>query len=133
MTASEPSLDPAQWFAGNERRRSRRVPLHWTIYLACNGAGHPLRSSTRDISSDGFFCFLNHPVKTGDQFECEIVIPTHISRDPRDVAYLRCHAQVVRVEQPVDGSELGLGCRIEDYCLVHGPNVGPWITRPVPD
>ncbi len=106
--------------ANGERRRSRRVPLHWTLYLACNGNGHPVRTKTRDISSDGFYCLLEQPVKPGDQFACDIVVPTHNSPDPDDVVYLRCRAQAVRVEKTTGETEFGLACRIEDYCLVHG-------------
>ena len=108
-----------------ERRRNPRAPLHWTVYLAFKGSGHPLRSITRDINKDGFYCSLNQPVRTGERIECDIVVPTHGSRDPSDVAYLRCCAQAVRVEKIGDSTEFGLACRIEDYRLIHvaGPQL----------
>lgn len=130
IPASDPSIDNRGWHAGNERRRSRRAPLHWTLYLAYNGAAPPFRSRTRDISSDGFYCLLDHPIRVGDQFECDIVVPTHACQSPEEVFYLRCRAQAVRVEKIGAGAEFGLGCRIEDYSLIHGANVRLGLTLP---
>ena len=105
-----------------ERRRNPRASLHWSVYLVFNGAPHPLRSITRDINKDGFYCLLDQALRPGERIECDIVVPTHGSRDPGDVAYLRCRAQAVRVEKIGDSTEFGLACRIEDYRLIH---VGP--------
>lgn len=128
--ARAPSADgvaPAQgaWSTGTERRKSQRVALHWTLYLACAGTGHPVCTKTTNISSDGFYCYLDRTVSPGDQFECDIVVPTHDQRDPRDVVYLHCRAQAVRVEKIDTGPHFGLACRIEDYCLMRGSDQPP--------
>ena len=102
-----------------ERRRNPRAPLHWTVYLAFKGCGHPLRSITRDINKDGFYCSLDQAVRPGERIECDIVVPTHGAGDPDDMACLRCRAQAVRVEKIGDGPEFGVACRIEDYRLIH--------------
>src|ERR1035437_3752393 len=120
---SEPTAEVPGWGAEGERRRSRRVHLHWVLYLACNGAGRPFRTRTKNISSDGFYCAVDHPVKPGDQFECDILVPTYASQDPDDVVCLRCRAQAVRVEIIREGAEFGLACRIQDYFLIHGSNI----------
>jgi len=104
--------------AGTERRRNPRVPLHWTLYLRFNGCMHALRTTTRDINRDGFYCLLDRPVRPGEQIDCDIVVPAHRSQDPDDVVYLRCRAQAVRVERVGPGTEFGVACRIEDYCLI---------------
>jgi hypothetical protein len=114
------SVETPGLLATGERRRSRRVPLRLTLYLGCNGAGHPLRTQTRNISSDGFYCLVDRPVKPGDSFSCDILIPTHASQDPDDVVYLRCNAHAARVESLGDGAGFGLACRIEDYRLIPG-------------
>jgi hypothetical protein len=106
------------WSALTERRRSHRASLHWTVYLACDGLTHPVCTKTRDISRDGFYCLLNHQVRPGDRIECDLVVPTHNSRRPGDVAYLRCRARIVRVERAGSGAGFGLGCRIEDYYVI---------------
>lgn len=111
-------FDRTGWLTGSERRRSRRVPLHWTLYLACKGSGHRLRTTTININKDGFYCLLDQPLSPGEQIDCDIVIPAHRSQDPEDVVYLRCRAQVVRVEKIGGATEFGVACQIEDYCLI---------------
>jgi len=105
---------------GPERRRTRRAPLHWTLFLACTKSGPLLRTVTRDINKDGFYCLLNQPVNPGEQIECDIVVPTHGPQDHDDVIYLRCLVQTVRVEKIGTASEFGVACRIENYYLVGG-------------
>jgi len=112
------------WNAGVERRRSPRAALHWTLYLICNSARHPLRTETQDISSDGFYCLVDQPITPGEQIKCDIVVPTHSLADADDVVYLRCAALAVRVEKIGDEAEFGLACRIEDYCLVPAKREG---------
>jgi hypothetical protein len=120
---SEPAAGISGSGAEGERRRSRRAQLHWVLYLACNGAGRPFRTRTKNISSGGFYCAVDHAVKPGDQFECDILVPTHASLDPDDVVCLRCRAQAVRVEIIRESAEFGLACRIQDYFLIHGSNI----------
>jgi hypothetical protein len=108
------------------------VQLHWDLYLACNGAGRPFPTRTKNISSDGFYCVVEHRVKPGDEFDCAILIPTHASQNPEDVLYLRCRAHAVRVESVGDGAEFGIACRIEDYFLARSA-VFPQIPPPAPN
>ena len=110
-------FDRSGRLAGAERRRNFRAPLHWTLYLASSGSGHPIRTTTRDLNKDGFYCLLDQPATPGERIECHIVVPKHKSQDPDDVLYLRCRAQVVRVEKIGNSAEFGVACRIEDYCL----------------
>lgn len=110
--------------ATGDRRRNPRAPLHWTVYLAFSGSPHPHRTITRDINKDGFYCSLEQPVRPGERIECDIVMPTHGSPYPDDLAYLRCHALAVRVETIEGSSEFGLACLIEDYCVIRGASPG---------
>lgn len=115
------AIGPTQtaWHPGMERRRSPRVALHWTLYLMGNGIRHPLRTETRDISRDGFYCLLDQPLQPGERIRCDIVVPTHNALDPGDVVYLRCNAQALRVEKLGAGNAFGIACRIDDYSVVH--------------
>jgi hypothetical protein len=88
--------------------------------LSCSGTGDPLRTQARNISRHGFYCLLNQPIKPGESIKCDIVVPTHNSQDPDEVVYLRCTAQAVRVEKIRAGTEFGLACRVDDYCVIHG-------------
>lgn len=107
-----------------ERRRCPRAGLSWALHVTCSGFKHPIRAITRDISRDGFYCFLTTPVTPGEHIECDILVPTHSKRDPEDMAFLRCRALVVRVEQAENASEFGVACRIEDYSIVHRASNG---------
>src|SRR3569832_898438 len=73
-----------------ERRKNPRALLHWTILLNCGSSVHPVRTTTRDISKDGFYSLLKRPLGLGEHIDCDIVVPTHRSQDPDDVVYLRC-------------------------------------------
>jgi PilZ domain-containing protein len=105
--------------AGPERRKSLRLPVHWTVYLAPHGVTHPLRSTTKDLSRGGFYCYLHEPVTPGDQIECDIVVPTHYPKGRDDVLCLRCRVNVVRVEKVDCGQGYGLACRIDDYSIIN--------------
>ena len=102
-----------------ERRESLRLPLLWPVYIARGGVPHPLRSRTRNLSSRGFYCVLNERLTLGERLECDLVVPTHSSRNHDDVLFLRCQTQVVRVEKLEAGEAYGFACRIEDYRLIH--------------
>jgi PilZ domain len=110
----------AELMGNGERRKSFRVPLQWTVYFASETGTFPRRSETKNLSRDGFYCFLEVPLTAGEHFDCDIVIPTHM-RDGEDVMSLRCRAQVIRVEKVGAGEQYGLACRIEDYRVIHIP------------
>jgi len=92
--------------------------LHWTLYLSCGTAVRPIRTESRDISRDGFYCLIDQPVRPGERIHCDIVLPTHSLQESDGVVFLRCSAVAVRVEKLVDEAEFGLACRIEDYHIV---------------
>ncbi len=119
-----PTFDRMGRLASAERRKNPRVPLHWTLYLVCNGTVH--RTTTRDINRDGFYCLLCQPIPitSGERIECDIVVPTHRSQDPDDVVYLRCRARALRVEKIGAGTEFGVACRIDGYCLIRNAERG---------
>lgn len=107
----------------HERRRNRRAPLSWLIYLRCESFSQPILTRTRDISSEGFYCLLKQPVRPGEHIECDIVVPTHSTGDPNDVIYLSCRARAVRVEEIAGGQEFGVACRIEEYRVIPNPGL----------
>jgi hypothetical protein len=74
----------------------------------------------RDISPAGFYCIVDQPIQPGEQLECDIAVPVHNLPSPNDVVYLHCRIQVIRVEQIPSGEGFGLGCRIDEYRIIHG-------------
>jgi hypothetical protein len=124
MTMTSTALDElrdlmaeGEWTAKRERRKSCRLPLRWTLYLACQGGTHPHRTETKNLSRDGFYCLLHEPLTAGEHVDCDIVVPTH-APDCDDELFLRCHAQVIRVEKLDSGESYGMACRIEQYQLM---------------
>lgn len=105
--------------ASSERRASLRLPLQWPVYVTRVGGTHPFPTKTKNLSKNGFYCVLKERLAPGEHLECDLAVPTHLSWSCENVLFLRCEAQVVRVDC-IDGDEgYGLACRIEDYCLIH--------------
>lgn len=105
------------WHVGPERRRRRRVFLHWTVYLWPRDEMQPYQAETTNISSDGFYCVAPRPFTPGEWIECDIFVPTMADQNDDDLLVLRCRVQVLRVETTGNGDGYGLACRIEDYSL----------------
>ena len=107
-------------YSGPERRRNPRVPIHWTLCLVCTASERSFQTKTRDISPEGLYCVLDGWIEPGERLECDIAVPAHDLKDPKEVVHLRCRVQAVRVERRPGGGEFGLACRIEDYCVIRG-------------
>jgi len=101
--------------AFSERRKRRRVPLHWPVRLLRKSGNTPFESTTKNLSSEGFYCVIEEPFKRGARLQCEIVIPGK-SVGLSESIRLQCHVTIKRVEPLSNG--FGLGCHIEDYSLV---------------
>ena len=102
--------------AFSERRKRKRVPLHWPVRLLRKPGNTPVESTTEELSSEGFYCIIKEPFKRGVRLQCQIVIPGKSLGLPESSIRLQCHVTVKRVE--LVGSGYGLGCQIEDYSLV---------------
>src|SRR5207245_10069527 len=97
-----------------ERRKRKRVALHWPVRLL--RLGTPLgESRTENLSSEGFYWITQEPFKLGERLQCEIVIPGERFGSSESSIRLQCHVTVRRVENLRRG--FGLGCHIEDYEL----------------
>jgi PilZ domain len=116
-------------YSGPERRSNARVSLDWTVQLTCDAAGFRLRSRTRNISPNGFYCIVNQWIKPGDRFECDIAVPVHDRGRSGDAVYLRCRVLALRIEPGPTGADFGLACRIEDYQVIHGSGQDPLAER----
>jgi PilZ domain len=101
----------------SERRRSYRVPLRWTLYVALPGATYPRRTATENLSCDGFYCVLDEPLTAGQHIDCDLVVPAYVP-EADDIVSLRWRVQVIRVEKIDCGERYGLACRIQDYRVI---------------
>jgi hypothetical protein len=76
-----------------------------------------VESSTRDLSSNGFYCCSPVPAAPGDRMVCILRVPAYHPERADAILSLECRVRIVRIE-PVDGY-FGLGCEIEDYRFLH--------------
>ncbi len=100
-----------------ERRKRQRTHLHWPVRLFRNSGEGVVETTTRNLSSDGFYCTTTVEFTLGEPMHCILRLPAH---DPGgQMLSLQCRVHVVRVD-PANGDGLyGLACRIEDYHFVH--------------
>jgi len=94
-----------------DRRKRKRVALHWPVRLFRQSEGQSIESTTENLSSEGLYCITSERFKRGERLQCEIVIPATFGLESSMV--LECHVTIRRVENLRRG--FGLGCHIEDY------------------
>src|SRR5690348_17000419 len=98
-----------------DRRRRKRVPVHWPVRLSRQPGPPPTESTTENLSSEGFYCIIREPFRPGECLQCEIVLPGESFGSSEPSLRLQCRVTVRRVEHLQRG--FGLGCHIEDYSL----------------
>ena len=100
-----------------DRRRRVRLALALHIRLFRTNGSPPIDSSTKNVSSQGFYCFVSEALAVGEHIRCVLALPSFdpIHRDR--LIGLDCHARVVRVESLGPG-EYGIGCAIERYQVI---------------
>ena len=101
-----------------DRRRRKRVALHWPVRLFRHPEQASVESITENLSSEGLYCITQEPFKPGERLQCEIVLPGETFGSSEPSLRLQCHVTVRRVEHLDRG--FGLGCHIEDYSLDTG-------------
>src|SRR5260221_3565439 len=101
-----------------ERRKRKRIALHWPVRLFRDPATPSVESTTENLTSNGFYCVSREPFKLGERLECIIAIPAGSFGYSESPIRLQCRVRVTRIEDQGEG--FGLGCVIEDYdLLVH--------------
>jgi hypothetical protein len=99
-----------------ERRATVRTSVHWPV-LFRHTQHEMIESVTQNLSSQGFYCFSQMPVASGESMLCSLTVPTHDPSGSSERVILECNVRVVRLEEPTSDGLYGLACRIEDYRL----------------
>jgi hypothetical protein len=99
-----------------ERRKRKRIALHWPVRLFRDPATPSIESTTQNLTSNGFYCVSTQPFNLGERLECIIAIPAGSFGYAESPMCLQCRVRVARIEDQRDG--FGLGCYIEDYDLL---------------
>jgi PilZ domain len=97
-----------------ERRLMRRFDMHLpaAIKLA-DSADQALQTETQNVSARGIFFYLDHPLDQGRKIEVTMTFPPHITMT--DPVRVRFRARIIRVEEPLPVSRVGIAAVIEEY------------------
>lgn len=111
-------LDAQEMASGSpfiERRRRTRAQVHWPVYFSLRGSSDLVRTTTEDLSSQGFYCVANGGFVPGEIRECTLLVPTHDLNGGSPTLPVMCRVRVVRVESLGERGACGVGFAIEDY------------------
>ena len=92
------------------RRFDMRLPA--AVRVADTGS-EELFTETQNVSARGVFFYLDRPVEPGSHLEVTLTFPPHITLT--DSVRVRFTARVVRVEDPLPASRIGIAAFIEEY------------------
>jgi len=97
----------------SDRREARRFVMTLPVrVLAHDASGPELKAHTRDVSYRGLYFLADATFTDGTEIDFIITLP-HQMIAAGDVN-IRCHGQVVRVEQSENGKN-GIAARIDRY------------------
>jgi len=102
--------------ASRERRKRKRIALHWPVRLFRDPGSPSIDSTTENLTSNGFYCVSKEPFQLGERLQCVIAVPAGAFGYSESLVRLQCRVKVMRVENQTDS--FGLGCCIEDYELL---------------
>ena len=122
-SADQPAASGRNW----ERRRQPRLKLGWPVRLFHLSRNLVIESTTRNLSSSGFYCLSPVSLEPSDLVECVLSLPAHDLGSQERRLPLHCKVRILRVEHEAQDGLAGIACRIEDYHfgLPAGPRQGP--------
>ena len=108
---SKTRLDSMQ--AGvQERRAMRRFDMRLPAIVRLEGSSE-YQTETQNVSARGVFFYLDRPVEAGTRLEVTLTFPPHITLT--DAIRVRFAARVIRIENPLPSSRIGVAAMIENY------------------
>jgi hypothetical protein len=98
-----------------ERRMMRRfyMRLPATVKFPSSVPPMEIMTETQNVSARGIFFFLDQPLTEGASIEVTMTFPPIITLT--DAVRVRFVARVVRIEQPLPVSRIGVAAMIEEY------------------
>jgi hypothetical protein len=108
--------------SSQERRTMRRfyMRLPATVRMSSGVAPIEIVTETQNVSARGIFFYLDQPVVEGSRIEVTMTFPPNITLT--DAVRVRFVAKIVRVEQPLPVSRIGVAAVIEEYEFLRPPN-----------
>jgi hypothetical protein len=98
----------------NERRRMRRFDMRLPALVDFAGAdGTPFLTETQNVSARGVFLYLDRPLAEQSSIQITLTFPPHITLT--EPIRVRFAARVIRVDDPLPASRVGIAAMIEQY------------------
>jgi PilZ domain len=95
-----------------ERRTMRRFDMRLPASVKMEGIKDFL-TETQNVSARGVFFYLDRPLAEGSRVEVTLTFPPHVTLT--DSVRVRFTARVVRVDDPLPASRVGIAAFIEEY------------------
>jgi len=90
----------------------RRFDMRLPALVRLDGVPE-LHTETQNVSARGVFFYLDQALAAGARIEVTLTFPPHITLT--EAVRVRFSARVVRVENPLPSSRIGVAAVIEDY------------------
>jgi len=95
-----------------------RTAVHWPVRFWGDPLMDVVETMTRDLSSEGFYCFSKVPFVPGERLSCTLQVPERCPSGQYVATELECRVQIMRVEPVGETGRMGIACRIEEYRVV---------------
>ena len=97
-----------------ERRTMRRFDMRLPAVVHLNDSVvDELLTETQNVSARGIFFYLDRPLIPGCVIDVTLTFPPHVTLT--DSVRVRFAARVIRVDDPLPGSRIGVAALIEQY------------------
>lgn len=93
-----------------------RFDMHLPASVAVGDAGE-LLTETQNVSARGIFFYLDRPLAAGTKIAVTMTFPPHVTLT--DSLRVRFTARVLRMEDPLPASRVGIAAVIEEYEFLH--------------
>ena len=90
----------------------RRFDMRLPAVVRLEGTSE-FHTETQNVSARGVFFYLDHNVAGGTRLEVTLTFPPHVTLT--EAVRVRFTARVIRVENPLPSSRIGVAAMIEDY------------------
>jgi hypothetical protein len=98
----------------DDRRYMRRFDMRLPASVKVAGTlAEELLTETQNVSARGVFFYLDRALPEGSRIEVTLTFPPHVTLT--DSVRVRFTARVVRVEDPLPASRIGVAALIEEY------------------
>jgi len=90
----------------------RRFDMRLPAIVRLEGSSE-YHTETQNVSARGVFLYLDRPLASGTRLEVTLTFPPHVTLT--DAVRIRFAARVIRVENPLPSTRIGVAAMIENY------------------